>query len=154
MSAHAQVDEDQSISRPRLGKETAPSPKAPDGHATNDRAKIKNDAPQTESNDDKQHLEDESHNKREGQKQSDKDIEDTISDNEEGLFQVGSSGSLAGESIGKKFITVASLPHRRARAVRRLLQTKAYAELVEERILELEQKVRDLSNDKDAPNRT
>ncbi|KAI8954915.1 hypothetical protein F4801DRAFT_530445 [Xylaria longipes] len=47
-----------------------------------------------------------------------------------------------------RLINAPTLPERRAKAARRLLQSKAYAELVEDRIEDLEQRVRDLSNEK------
>ena len=87
--------------------------------------------------------------RRNGQKRSAKHLDDTNSDNEEATTY--GLTTLEKESIGAPGDwnqTLTSLPHRRAKAARRLLQTKAYTELVEDRILELEQKVRTLSNDK------
>jgi hypothetical protein len=57
----------------------------------------------------------------------------------------GSRSSLFRESVGAGgiFLTT-TLGQRRAKAKQRLMQAKAYAELVEDRILELERKVRDL----------
>jgi len=87
--------------------------------------------------------------RRNGQKRSAKHLDDTNSDNEDtNLYRYT---MLERESIGAPGNWgegLTSLPQRRAKAARRLLQTKAYAELVEDRILELEQKVRTLSNDK------
>ncbi|KAK3305667.1 uncharacterized protein B0T15DRAFT_396394 [Chaetomium strumarium] len=76
-----------------------------------------------------------------------KGFEDIDSDGE-GAFSRFSS--LQRESLGISYLgphRLPSLPQRRAKAARRLMQTKAYAELIEERILELERKVQSLSND-------
>ncbi|KAI0452523.1 hypothetical protein F5B21DRAFT_506222 [Xylaria acuta] len=80
-------------------------------------------------------------------KRPDRYIEDTFSDNED---CEGRISKLAREAIGNRFISVdASLSARRSKAPRRLLQSKAYAELVEERIQDLERRVRQLSDEKD-----
>lgn len=85
--------------------------------------------------------------KPEDQKLSGKHIDDSFSDSEIGNSRRGFT-TLEKEAIGRRHIQGPTLPQRRAKAARRLLQTKAYAELVEERILELEQKVRELANHK------
>ncbi|KAI8630080.1 hypothetical protein F5Y19DRAFT_431078 [Xylariaceae sp. FL1651] len=80
-----------------------------------------------------------------GKKRPDCDIEDSESEEE-----VTRLSNLTRESIGEKTIVIGStLRERRAKAPRRLLQAKAYAELVEDRILYLEGELQALTKSKD-----
>ncbi|KAI0548396.1 hypothetical protein F4679DRAFT_551013 [Xylaria curta] len=82
-------------------------------------------------------------------KRSSRIIEETLSDDELRNNE-GHLSKLVYESIGGKITVVPTLPERRAKASRRILQAKAYTELVEDRIQDLERKVRQLSNEKDS----
>ncbi|KAI1359010.1 hypothetical protein F5Y08DRAFT_93202 [Xylaria arbuscula] len=105
-------------------------------------AKINNDAVSEESQ--TKHKSDQV-KPNQGKKRPDCDIEDSMSDREDSR-----SSTLFRESVGEKGNNVRStLPERRAKAPRRLLQAKAYAELVEDRILYLEKTLQDLIKSKD-----
>ncbi|KAI1751862.1 hypothetical protein F4782DRAFT_170857 [Xylaria castorea] len=149
-----------SSSNVKLNKEVLASqaqfPKdAPNASLRSKVGDTENDKSQAKSKDNQGNLDEEKAvtvgNSRAGlQKCPNRSIEDNLSDDD--IRSPGQFLSTLGqESIGNSIITLRNtLPERRAKASRRILQAKAYAELVEDRILDLEQKVRDLNNEKDS----
>ncbi|KAK5637233.1 hypothetical protein RRF57_012945 [Xylaria bambusicola] len=72
-------------------------------------------------------------------------IDDILSDTQSDI-EIPASSELVAESQGRDCgRVIPSLPERRAKARQRLLQSKAYAELIEDRIQDLEQKYRVIS---------
>ncbi|KAI1740315.1 hypothetical protein F4680DRAFT_116087 [Xylaria scruposa] len=112
-----------------------------------------NNEPETKNKDDQGNTDDEKaatvgNDRAILQKRPNRSIEDSFSDDETDDPDEPYWSNLARESIGSGIIHQRStLPERRAKASKRILQAKAYAELVEDRIQELEQKVQDLSNE-------
>lgn len=154
MPAHAQADGKKPNPKPRLAKDQGPSgseagslPKSQIAHGARDSDvgdASANDKARTKSKEDEENAE--KHNKKPaGQKRLYRDLEDTFSDDENHHMRLT---SLVAEAVGEPLLSSGTLSQRRAKAARRLLQTKAYAELVEDRILELEQKVGKLSKNK------
>jgi hypothetical protein len=154
MPAHAQADGKKSNPKPRLAKDQGPSdseagslPESQIARGARDSDVgdgSANDKVRSESKEDEENTE---NKKPAGRKCLYRDLEDTLSDDETWSHRRRFT-SLVEEAIGEPWLLPDPLSQRRAKAARRLLQTKAYAELVEDRILELEQQVGKLSKDK------